>query len=89
MPRFNPIPQSQKNIARQVARRAWHDAACDPEKAIELIEDRMHRQVGAAWLVDATLIANDLIGHWHEKGISEPQSVYCRGEPGVEDWDES
>jgi len=85
-----PIPQSQKNQVRLVARRAWMESACDLDLAQLLIADRLYRDIGAKWLNEATLLSDELLGYWQEIGIVEPQSVYCRGEPGVlEEWDDA
>jgi hypothetical protein len=91
MPRHkNPIPQSQKNQVRLVARRAWMESACDMDVSQLLIADRLYRDIGAKWLNEATLLSDELLGYWQEMGIAEPQSVYCRGEPGVtEEWDDA
>ena len=91
MPRFkNPIPQSQKNIVRQVARRAWRDTNGDHATAIILFDNLLRREIGAAWLPEGHELGHELIDHWAAEGISEPSAVYQRGEPGAgQEWDDA
>jgi hypothetical protein len=91
MPRHkNPIPQSQKNIVRQVARKAWRDAACELDSATVIFDNQLRREIGASWLAEGQELGHELFDYWAAHGIAEPQSVYCRGEPGVlDEWDES
>ena len=91
MPRHkNPIPQSQKNQVRQVARKAWRDADCDIDSAVVIFDNQLRREIGASWLAEGQELGHELFDHWAAEGIAEPQSVFARGEPGTNDeWDES
>jgi hypothetical protein len=88
--RKSPIPQSQKNIVRQCARKAWRDADCDIDSAVVIFDNQSRREIGASWLAEGQELGHELFDYWAAEGIAEPQSVYCRGEPGVtEEWDDA
>lgn len=87
----SPIPQSQKNIVRLVARKAWRDVDGDHRLAIFSFDKSLRREIGAAWLEEGGKLGHELIDHWCVEGISEPQAVFTRGEPGVsqDQWDDT
>lgn len=83
-----PIPQSQKNIVRNIARRAWRTANCDAALANKEIDQRIGREIGGAWVLEGRRIAGDLIDYWEENGITDPAAVFVAGEPGMQNWDD-
>lgn len=82
------IPQSQKNIVRQCARRAWRKCFADVVTAKQLGETYVCREVGGDFVDDGTELNNELIDYWHANKITEPAAVFVAGEPGMREWDE-
>ena len=83
-----PIPQSQKNIVRATARKAWRQCVGDAATAEVLAVELIRREIGGAWIIEANQLAIDLLGYWQENAITEPASIYVAGEPGCGGWDE-
>jgi len=83
-----PIPQSQKNRVRTIARNAWAVAIGDADTAAVIAGKNIDREVGGAWVRDGCELAESLLDYWATHGISEPSAVFIAGEPGCEGWDE-
>jgi len=88
-----PIPQSQKNIVRTIARKAWRlgvdESGRNNATTAEQVANRdILREIGGAWIVEASELASDLLMYWQANKITEPASIYVAGEPGCGGWDE-
>jgi hypothetical protein len=81
------IPQSQKNIVRNVSRRAWMKFTV-AESAKDCSIDQIARSVGTKFVKQSNQLSSELIDYWDRNKISEPASVFVAGEPGCEGWDE-
>lgn len=81
------LPRLAKNNTRMVARDAWFESDCEFSRAIELVDERLRRFVGASFLKPATALAAELLKYWREYGITEPESVFVAGEPGTKERD--
>lgn len=46
------------------------------------------RDIGQQYLPEADQLAEDLIEHWLEHGVTDPASVFVAGEPTMKEWDE-
>jgi hypothetical protein len=81
MPRKSPIPDSQRMLARNIARRAWRESMCNGDRAKDLLGGYLSREIGQGWLREATDIAEMLIEHWDELDVHHPTVHWVEGEP--------
>lgn len=77
----NLIPDSQRQIVRNVTRKAWRVSAGDSTLAKQLLGQYLAREIGAAWLNEGYRIGSALIEHWEENGVSAPTVQWIEGEP--------
>lgn len=82
--RFAPLPRSQRNRVRMVARDAWFESGAKSVRAIELAGDRVRQVAGAQVLDHARALAFSLIRYWSANRIEEPESIFVSGEPGFD-----
>jgi hypothetical protein len=78
-----PIPPSQRNVVRTLARKAWRLAQGDVETAGQIVEKQIGREIGGAWVLEGNRLAVELLEHWKRHGIEDPASVFVAGEPGT------
>lgn len=81
MPRKSPIPDSQRMLARNIARRAWSEAIGNSARSKDLLGGYLSREIGQGWLREATDIAELLIDHWDENAVTSPTIEWIEGEP--------
>jgi hypothetical protein len=78
---IDQIPPSQRSRVRFVARQAWIECVGDFDNAAVLVDMRMGREVGGAWVLSACQVAKTFLVHWSQNGVSEPAAVPVSGEP--------
>lgn len=76
------IPKSQKPRIRAIALAAWVEAGGDFDTACVLIGQRMSRDIGGNWVIEATTIGHAFCVYWDQNNISDPAAVLVCGEPG-------
>jgi hypothetical protein len=78
---IDQIPPSQRSRVRFVARTAWLESCGDFDNAALLVDQRMGREVGGAWVLSACSVAKTFLVHWDQNSVAEPASVAVPGEP--------
>jgi hypothetical protein len=76
-----PMPESQRQLTRNAARRARRNATGDVALAKQLLGQYLAREIGAAWLSDGQRLGEALIDHWGAEGIVSPTVQAIEGEP--------
>jgi hypothetical protein len=81
MRRTAPIPDSQKHLVRNAARRARREAGQDVATAKMLLGNYVAREVGGGWQREAIEHGEALLDYWHEHGVETPTVQTIEGEP--------
>jgi len=82
MHKATPLPHSQRSRIRAIAKAAWMESGGDFDTACLLIDQRMGREIGGAWVLQSTTEGHSLCVYWSQNNISDPAAVAVFGEPG-------
>jgi len=82
MHKATPLPHSQRSRIRAIAKAAWTESGGDFDTACLLIDQRMGREIGGAWVMQAITSGHSLCVWWSQNNILEPAAVAVFGEPG-------
>ena len=78
---IDAIPPSQRQRVRTVARASWIESGGDWDVAALLVDQRMGREVGGAWALEAAQVAKVFLTHWAQNNVESPAAVAVCGEP--------
>ena len=83
------LRREQRNLVRDLTRKVWIEEEGNQEEANRIVRETLRNGygsiIGSILIGLAIKLAFELIKYWWDNRLSEPESVFTAGEPGVED----